>query len=356
MDDIYCEKILTRIIQGRLRINVGGLVLFIYEPDRAIIEESFDVYQEAYDKAYFGGVYVQEEIIQIMVENDLWYPSTDKKIKELSKQIENFKVEAFQSFFDSRKLFGIKSHIRSLEKKLNHLNYEKSQLDYATCEGVAKFTRQAWIISQTTKTEDGEKYDFYDRSLSQVLDIYKTNSINVEYFRKIARSWPFRGMWNASKKRADVFGRPSTELDSNQLALISYAQMYDNVFEHPESPNEKIVEDDDCLDGWFIVQQRKAEKERKTAEVNNMITNEKVANSQEIFLVAQTNEQVKEIYDLNSDRSRSIVRQRNQKVKDAGGERIRFTEFDDVKTEIHIQAVQNATEATKSRGVNRGKS
>ena len=52
MDGIYYEKILNRIIQGRLRIRLDDLVLFISEPDRHIIEESFDIYEEARKKAY----------------------------------------------------------------------------------------------------------------------------------------------------------------------------------------------------------------------------------------------------------------------------------------------------------------
>ena len=38
--------------------------------------------------------------------------------------------------------------------------------------------------------------------------------------------------------------------------------MYDNVYESHERPNDKIIEDDDCLDGWFIVQRRKHEKDK----------------------------------------------------------------------------------------------
>ena len=50
MDDIYYEKVLNRIIQGRLRIKLGDLVLYIYEPSNDLKEESFDVYDEACDQ------------------------------------------------------------------------------------------------------------------------------------------------------------------------------------------------------------------------------------------------------------------------------------------------------------------
>ena len=79
MDEIYYEKTLNRIIQGRLRLRLGDLVLFIYEPTKDIIEESFDVYEDTRKKAYFSGVYIQDEVIQLLVENDLWTPFDDRR-------------------------------------------------------------------------------------------------------------------------------------------------------------------------------------------------------------------------------------------------------------------------------------
>ena len=60
MDDAFYEKTLYRILQGRLRLTLGDLVLYVYEPTPELIEESFDIYDEAYKKAYFLGVYIKK--------------------------------------------------------------------------------------------------------------------------------------------------------------------------------------------------------------------------------------------------------------------------------------------------------
>ena len=65
------------------------------------------------------------------------------------------------------------------------------------------------------------------------------------------------------QKQASLFNRPSVELTKDQLSLSSYSTLYDNVYESHECPNEKIIDDDDCLDGWLIQQRRKSEKDRK---------------------------------------------------------------------------------------------
>ena len=122
MDDAFYEKILYRILQGRLRLTLGDLVLYIYEPTKDLIEESYEIYEDAYKKAYFRGVYIKKELLEILVETDLWTPLDDRQAKKIEDEIEDLKVQAFQSFFDSKKLRGIKANIRAKER--NFIKYK----------------------------------------------------------------------------------------------------------------------------------------------------------------------------------------------------------------------------------------
>ena len=88
MDDAFYEKTLYRILQGRLRLTLGDLVLYVHEPTPELIEESFDIYDEAYKKAYFRGVYIKKELVEILVNNDLWSPFDDREAEKIEKQIE----------------------------------------------------------------------------------------------------------------------------------------------------------------------------------------------------------------------------------------------------------------------------
>jgi hypothetical protein len=352
MDDIYYEKVLNRIIQGRLRLRLGDLVLFIEEPCKDIIERSFDIYEDARKTAFYSGVYIKQEVLEILLEHDMWTPLDDKEADRLEKEIENLKVEAFQSFVQKSKLAAIKRSIRNKERQITKLKFKKHQFDHVTCSGLANFARKCWIIQNTTKTELGESYDFKEISISSLLEIVADQEIQVETFRKIARTQPFRGMWNLSKKTGDLFGGSAIDVDKNKLALISYAQMYDSVYENPESPKEEVIEDDDCLDGWFIQQRRKHEKDKKQSQIESMISNEKVANSDEIFLMASNKEDIENIYSLNDIQSRSKVRNRQSQIE-SEDKQISFTEFHDVKQDLYIQARNEGAEAMKNRAKGR---
>lgn len=349
MDDIFYEKLLYRIIRGRIRLKLGDLVLIIHEPSLDLIEESIWVYEEAYKKAYFREVPIKSQIIETLFDNELWSPFDDQEAEKKEKQIEDLKVEAFKNFYDSKKLRGIKMNIRRLEHQAARLRAKKTCLDHTTCEGVGNFSRSSWLISQSTFFADGTPYNWSPYNISNVMDEYNSLSVTVEQFRYIARNDPWRSMWNVGKKQASLFNRPSVELTKDQLSLSSYSTLYDNVYESHKSPNEKVIDDDDCLDGWLIEQRRESEKDKKKQEVDGMIKNKKIANSQEIFVVTDNQHSANEVYGLNDPIARNVVKSREQQIRAADGQLVKNTDLSDVRQDITIQAHQQGIDQIKGK-------
>ena len=346
MDNILNEKTLCRILQGRLRCSLGDPALYIYEPTKEILEESFDVYDQAYKDAYFKGVYLKDELVPILVENELWTPFDDREADKIEKQIEDHKVKAFEFFYKTRDLVNIKMVLRALEKDLLKYKSKKHTLDHISCEGVASFARSIWIISKTVYNLDKTPYDWSRHSISSLMDYYNSNQISSDQFRLVARSEPWRSMWNIGKKQGNAFGKPACELSKDQISLSSYSSMYDNVYESSEAPDEKVIEDDDCLDGWFISQRRQYDRQKKKKQSEDLIKNPKIANSQEIFLVAKDQEEASRIYDINDPMVRSIIQDRQNTIK-SSDKQIRFQEFNDIKQDIAMDRVQAARSKVK---------
>ena len=346
MDNILNEKTLCRILQGRLRCSLGDPALYIYEPNKEILEESFDVYDQAYKDAYFKGVYLKDELVPILVENELWTPFDDREADKIEKQIEDHKVKAFEFYYKTRDLVNIKMVLRALEKELLKYKSKKHTLDHISCEGVASFARSIWIISKTVYNVDKTPYDWSRHSISSLMDYYNSNQISSDQFRLVARSEPWRSMWNIGKKQGNAFGKSACELSKDQISLSSYSSMYDNVYESSEAPDEKVIEDDDCLDGWFISQRRQYDRQKKKRQSEDLIKNPKIANSQEIFLVAKDQEEASRIYDINDPMVRSIIQDRQNTIKSAD-KQIRFQELNDIKQDIAMDRVQAARSKVK---------
>ena len=128
MDDIFYEKILYRILQGRLRLKLGDLVLYIHEPSLELLEESLDVYDDTYNKSYFSGVPIKSELIEVLVNNNMWTPHDDREADKIDKQIEELKLQALENHHIKRKLFAIKNNIRMMERKCAEYRSKKTQL------------------------------------------------------------------------------------------------------------------------------------------------------------------------------------------------------------------------------------
>ena len=346
MDNILNEKTLCRILQGRLRCSLGDPALYIYEPTKEILEESFEVYDQAYKEAYFKGVYLKSELLPILMENNLWTPYDDREAEKIEKQIEDHKVKAFEFFYKTKDLANIKMVLRFLEKDLLKCKTKKHTLDHISCEGVASFARSIWIISKTVYNVDKTPYDWSRHSISSLMDYYNSNQISSDQFRLVARSEPWRSMWNIGKKQGNAFGKSACELSKDQISLSSYSSMYDNVYESSEAPDEKVIEDDDCLDGWFISQRRQYDRQKKKKQSEDLIKNPKIANSQEIFLVAKDQEEASRIYDINDPMVRSIIQDRQNTIK-SSDKQIRFQEFNDIKQDIAMDRVQAARNKVK---------
>jgi hypothetical protein len=155
-------------------------------------------------------------------------------------------------------------------------------------------------------------------------------------------------MWGAGKG-TEIFGVPFSRITQEQARLCMYARMYDNVAESPEAPIEEIIADDICLDGWFIDQQKKQEKQKKQNQVDGMISNDKIKNSGEVFVMAQDNDDAQGIYDLNDGMARSTIRQRQAQIE-GKDEMMKFQELADVKQDIGMQRQQQFNQSLKNRG------
>lgn len=78
--------------------------------------------------------------------------------------------------------------------------------------------------------------------------------------------------------------------------------MYDSIAESPESPSDEIILDDDMLDGWLIIQRRERELRTKQKAAEDVISNEKIANSDEVFIVAKSEEDIQKLNHLTTQR------------------------------------------------------
>ena len=109
--------------------------------------------------------------------------------------------------------------------------------------------------------------------------------------------------------------------------------MYSKIYEHPNCPNDAIIEDDDALDGWMLLEQRENKKQKEQKGVSNMMS-DKIKNSKEVFLMANNDkEQTEAIFDLNDDTGLKGIQHRSEKTRTSSVP-VKDSELNDVRQEI----------------------
>ena len=325
------ESLVAKIILGDSRLRIKkDLTLIVYP---LTIEKNFlaqETYGDSYDDALFSGVYTRKEMLKILKENDVWTEEQDEELSKIADDLDKLKERYFDNFFVPISK-NIRRSIQDLEREQSRLHEIKHANDHLDCEGIAAYSRWSWIIENSTFCEDGEPYDFSHVDASTVLRYYHQNRTPQEKIRELARTLPWRNIWvNCNQIPKDAFNRKPNELSEEQSGLLDWTRLYDNIAESSEPPEEVIIKDDYALDGWLIKQKNKRSKERIESKYSNL--NAKHPNADEIFIVANTEKEINEIYELNDAESKFMIKSRMAEIDELkDGESIGYQSFKDVK-------------------------
>jgi len=317
MDTQERISLVYRIIQGKMLCNVLGQDYIIYTPNLDILIDSQNLYNKIIEEYKFNNWLRQEDCERVLTYNGLWNPDMKDKLDRLNKDVENCKFEIFSRFFKYNERIHYKTQLKSLNEQINHIEDIKHSLDYLTLGGFAHIIQSQFIVCNTIYSKDNKKvfpnFDNANFSLVNLIQsVINENTLFPTHFKDIVRNDPWTSMWRTAK--LDVFPQKGVLLSSEQRNLILFSQMFDSIHEHPESPHETILEDDDALDGWMIAQKRKrdADKGDKVAKSFDM------ENAQEIFLPASSKEEIDRINSFNTIETNAIKAQRKAVIDQVG--------------------------------------
>lgn len=292
------ELLLYRIFCGYLIFTINNDKYKLKSADIYLKYESQILYNNIINDEKYNDWLREENLENLLVSLNLWTKDTNMIIKDIEKKIDNSKADYYSHFKFSDKKKTIKKNLDNYKKQLNSILVKKEELYSNTLEGYANSIKNEFIITHTLYKNDNlvfnNKKDENNYILfNNIVNELNKHTINITDFKKLARSNIWRSYWNVKKN--EVF---QNDLTDDQRTLIGISQMYDRIYEHPECPSDDIIEDDDALDGWMIIQKRKTEKDKKQQQLDSL--NPKLKNAQEVFLFANNQEEAQEILGLNN--------------------------------------------------------
>jgi len=333
------EYFVSKIRSGKYYIKYKDIKLTVLTPtidDLYFIEEK---YYNTYNECLFDGIKTDEQVEEWMIQKNLWSLEKDQKIEGIKKDIEKVKVQMYENRFNLNLVTNGKSVLRTGEKQLKDLAGEKAKFFRNSCEGVALGSRVGEYMKRCTFF-GSELYDFSTAPVEVLSNLYYSMLVKDSDCRELARTDPWRSVW-LMKDQVKLFANDDRELSHDQKNILVWSSMYDNIQESMDCPTEDVINDDDLLDGWFIVQRRKREEEKAKSEVDNMSPN--TSRHQELFLPARSRKEADNINNMNSIGGRVVKKQREIVIKNQG--RASQLDFKDEKIKLRNQA----NEATRSR-------
>jgi len=138
--------------------------------------------------------------------------------------------------------------------------------------------------------------------------------------------------WSSYNVKDNIFG-PSVQLNDDQRNLLALQRMYNNVRQHPECPSDEIIDDDDALDGWFLLQKDKKKKEKIKNSLLKKVGG-KIKDHSSVFIVTQNEEERKAIWEMNDVEGKRTLKAIDKTMEERKGEKIAWQDIPIIRQQL----------------------
>ena len=299
MDNI--DKLLYRILLGYYYIIINDIKFKIKYPSLDVKYEAEVLYDEIIENNKFDKRWLtQKEIDFYLNINNVWNNNKNKELENLEKGLEKIKIQLYLNFFNKDKRKYFKTEIAKLNKNISKMVSIKNSYSWLGIEDHALSIKNEFIIMNSIYTIEDKlvfnnpNLDTYEYKqlqifISEIIDY----TININHIKKIAKS----DLWKSYANTTNI-EKSINNINDDYRHLINTHKMYENAKQHPEAPSEEIIDDDDALDGWFLYQSEKIEKEKKKNTILNKVGGN-IKNAGEVFVLTDNQDEAKSIFALN---------------------------------------------------------
>lgn len=348
------DKIVYRILSGYLRIHISYYdITKTYIIKGSTVTHKYlaeELYQNLFEE-YSNDLMSDDQLYDWLLVNEFWSFEEEEKLGVLKKNLEEFQLKLYELGFKGREKNVTKKLIKHTKDEMKRLAEKRHSFDHLSAKGMATIEKNKFLIALGLCNKRGKplfnEFNYLRHTFplfDKIIIAHSQQSIGISEYREMARTEPWRQYWSARESVSSIFSVPASELTEEQLNLVSWTRLYDNIYQHPNCPPDEIIEDDDALDGFLIHDKKTRDKEKLDRGAESFTDNEKIKGAQEIYLPAQTKEMpnlfTEDAYDMNrvesynDEKTKAIKRERDRYVEKHG--EVSFAELPDIKREFQM--------------------
>lgn len=306
------EFFVAKIRSGNIHIKQFNLNIKPQNLDDIIA--SYDVYSEKLEEAIDSGLMTVKDNEDFMLNTGQWTNLDDDKLKDAYTLVEDAKVALYENYNEPKMVKRLRKSLAQRQALHASLMNKKSSNYSNTAESFAETARLLFLIKRCCDNPDNIDID---QNIDVIIKEYNKSILSDSEIRDICKNEPWRSFWGIHDK-CNIKLFYNEEPTMNQRNLVLWSRSYDGIHESPDCPPQEVIDDDDFLDGWFITQSRKRKAEANKKQAEDSIKNEKVKNSDNVFLMSGSKEKTRSIHDINTRESKDIKAMRGRSIKETG--------------------------------------
>jgi len=274
-EELRLSRTLQEIVSGRRLLYAGNRYWAVRFPTPLEVEWATMEYERAYQQARARGVPTESMMWALIRDRGLYSEADDKRLEELGQRIAELR---------DRLPYLSDAAMEIVQKQLDQLRGEERAILLSrhaflsqTAEAKAADRRLQFLLPFCVEDplsgqriwssmEDAEQEDplVIQRVMQGFLEFMA--GVETPTVRYLARGASptgvrWRMMWTAARKTGSpLFDGSIANWDINKLHLVYWSAFYDGVYEHPERPPQRIIENDELLDAWVHEQTEALEK------------------------------------------------------------------------------------------------
>lgn len=325
-------KDLNKVLSGDIITKIGEDIMITHQPSarERYLADFFS--GQVYEQAFKEGVFVQEEIELIAIQNGWWTEEKEEELKKIPKDMEQMKVDYYNNFIRDSTRSLIKKAIRQREERWEKLISEKYELYSYTCESLQTQAYEMELLRSCTSFLYDEQSSIDRLDINLLHSRYNKEILSDKELRTLSKDNGWKSIWAASKDGRQIFSVKTCDLSEMQKALMGWSRMYDSVYESMETPSEDIINDDIAIDGWFVLQSRKREDQQKKSQADGL------PESAEVFVPVSNKKEAQRVHDMNDVEGKRQISSRMKDLKENGS--LQEGDFSHVKQGLQMKSNQ----------------
>lgn len=333
------SAVIDRILSKKIYFSYKEALYYYLFPSSDLRLQSSLLYEDCYDRIKYDNL-IKEDIDFYLQDYDIADISLKKFLENKYKQLDNTKIDLYVNYFKTKENAAIRRKISILRQTIQKTEQQLHYLDSLTAEYQCSQRQNEFLFINGIYNENHQLVFNYkdisnidEHTFNNMISIINTKLLTPTQYRYIARSPEWSSIWNI--KNHNIFSDAVVEWSEEQKSLVAFSQMYDNIYQHLECPDDKIIEDDDALDGWSLYQKHKIEQEKKKKGVSSI--NDKHKNAGEVFLVAKNAQEFEYISGLNDNEAINRQKQKFDYLNQNKDKNVREDQLPDVRQDIRDQ-------------------